>query len=59
MALLMARVDPDTIRMLRRWRSDTILCYLHTRANSFTKGLTANMFEHGAYALILPDHAGN
>ena len=59
MALLMARVDPDTIHMLRMWRSDTMLCYLHTRANSFTEGLTAKMFEHGAYTLILPAHAGN
>ena len=59
MALLMARVDPYTIRLVGRWRSDTILRYLDTTAMSFTEGLSAKMFEHGAYTLILPTHAGN
>ena len=30
MALHKARVDPDTIRIIGRWRSDTLLLYLHT-----------------------------
>ena len=34
MDLLMARVDPDTIRVVGRWRSDMILRYLHTTENS-------------------------
>ena len=55
----MVQVDPDTIRLVGRWRSDTILRYLHTIAKSFTKGLLVKMFEHGAYALIPPTHAGN
>ena len=55
----MEQVDPDTIRLVVKWLSDTILCYLHTTAKSFTKGLLVKMFEHGAYALILPDHASN
>ena len=59
MALLMARVEPYTIRLVKRWWSDTMLCYLHTTANIFTEGLWSNMFEHGAYTLIPPDHAGN
>ena len=59
MALLMARVEPDTIRLVERWRSNTMLCYLHKTENSFTKGLASKMFEHGAYVLIPPDHAGN
>ena len=58
-ALLMARVDPDTIRLVGRWMSDTILRYLHTTANSFTEGLLVKMFEHGAYALIPPTHTNN
>ena len=33
--------------------------YLHTTANSFTEVLWAKIFEHGAYALIPPTHAGN
>ena len=59
MVLFMAWVDPDTIRLVGRWRSDKILHYLHTTANSFTEGLLAKMFEHGAYALIPRTHAGN
>ena len=30
-----------------------ILHYLHMTEKSFTEGLSARMFEHGAYALIL------
>ena len=59
MDLLMLRVDPDTIRMLGRWRSNTMLCYLHTMAKRFTKGLSAKIFEHGANTLIPLAHAGN
>ena len=59
MALLMARVDPDTNLLVGRWLSDTILHYLHTTAKSFTEGLLVKMFEHGAYTLIPPTHDGN
>ena len=54
MALLVARVDLDTIRLVGRWWSYTILCYLHTTAKSFTEGLSSKMFKHGAYTLIPP-----
>ena len=59
MDLLMARVDPYIIRLVGRWRSDTMLRYLHTTANSFTEGISEEMFKHGAYMLIPPAHAGN
>ena len=59
MDLLMEWVDPDTILLVGRWQSDNMLCYLHTTAKSFTVGLSANMFEHGAYALITRAHASN
>ena len=55
----MEQVDADTIRLVGRWRSDTIIRYLHTMANSFAEGLSANIFEHSAYALIPPTHARN
>ena len=58
-ALLMEQVDPDTIRLVGRWWRDTIIRYLHTTAKSFTEGLLVKMFEHGAYELIPPTHAGN
>ena len=59
LTLLTVQVDPYTIHLVGRWRSNKILRYLHTTAKSFTKGLLAKMFEHGAYTLIPPTHAGN
>ena len=45
MDLLMERVDPDTISLVGRWRSDTMLRYLRTTEKIFTEGLSA-MFKH-------------
>ena len=59
MALFMAWVELDTIRLVGRCRSDTMIRYLHTTEKSFTEGLSENMFKHGVYALIPPAHAGN
>ena len=59
MDLLMARVEPDTIRLVGRWRSDTMLRYLHTTAKSFNKILSDKMFKHGTYAIIPSSHTGN
>ena len=39
-ALLMECVDIDTIRLVGRWRSDTMLSYLHMTAQTLTEGLT-------------------
>ena len=55
-SLLMARVDTDTILLVGRWRSNIMLCYLHTTAQTFTEGLAARMVYHGDYALIPPAH---
>jgi len=52
MALLLAKVDPDLIRLVGWWRSDVIMCYLHTTAKSFNQGIAARMVSHGNYALI-------
>ena len=59
MALPMAQVDPYTIRLVGRWRSDMMLRYLHTMEKIFAEGLSSKMYEHGAYALTPPSHAGN
>ena len=56
MALLVARVNMDTIRLVGRWRSDVMLCYLHTTATTFMEGLASRMVQHGDYALIPPAH---
>ena len=55
--LFMARVDPDTTRLMRRWSSDTILRYIHTTAKIFTDGLAIRMFQYGNYTLIPPTHS--
>ena len=57
--LVTAKVDLDTIHLVGSWWSNTMICYLHITANSFTKGLTVKMYQHGSYALISPVHAGN
>ena len=59
MALLMDRVDPDTILLVGRWQSNIILRYLHTTSTIFTEGLSEKMFQYGAYAFIPPAHTGN
>ena len=56
-SFLTARVDLDTIRIIGRWRSNTILHYLHTTSKRFTDGLTVRMFQYGDYVLIPPAHA--
>ena len=56
MALLMARVDTDTICLMGMWRSDIMLRYLHTTAQTLTEELAARMVHHGDYALIPPAH---
>ena len=57
MALLTARVDPDTICLVGRWQSDTMLRYLHTTSKSSTDGLAVCLFQYGNYMLIPPAHA--
>ena len=52
----MARVNTDMIHLEGRWRSDVMLRYLHTTANTFTEGLALLMVQYRDYALILPAH---
>ena len=56
MVLLLARVDTDIIRLVGRWRSDTMHRYLHTTAKSIAQGLSVRMVQYGTYALIPPAH---
>ena len=58
MALLMARVDTDTICLVGRWCRNSMLRYLHTTSQTFTAGLTARMVQNGDYVLIPPAHGG-
>ena len=56
MALLMERVNTDTIRLVGRWSSDIILRYLHKTAQTFIEGLALRMVQNRDYALIPPAH---
>jgi hypothetical protein len=52
MALPIADVDTDKIRLLGRWRSDEMLRYLHVQALPIVTPLTDLMVHHGFYSLL-------
>ena len=54
-ALLLAKVDPDVIRLIGRWRSDEMLRYLHVQAYPLMKDYSRQMLSAGMYSLI-PNH---
>ena len=45
MALLVAKVDPDIIQILGRWRSDEMFRYLHLSAEPIMKDFAAKMLN--------------
>lgn len=47
-ALLHAQIDSDLIRLLGRWKSDTMLRYLHAQSAGITRNFAALMVTHGA-----------
>ena len=51
-ALLLARVDPDVIRLISRWRSDEMLRYLHVQAYPLMRDYSQRMLSAGSYTLI-------
>lgn len=51
MALLLAGVGGDRIRMVGRWRSDELYRYLHVQAQPVMTGLSAAMLRGGNYQL--------
>ena len=58
-ALLVARVDPDVIRLLGRWRSDEMLRYLHLSAEPVMHSFARKMLR-AEYTLVphqlVPSH---
>lgn len=60
MALLCARVDPDVIRLVGRWRSDAMLRYLHVQAAPVMSPLAGQMFQGGDFTFnpLDPDPQG-
>jgi hypothetical protein len=56
MAMICARIDLLTIQLLGRWRSDTMLWYLHVQAAPLTNNIASRMLQGGQYQL-LPNQA--
>lgn len=54
MALLLAGVDTDIIRIIGRWRSDAMLRYLHVTARTLTHNHARLMHAAGDYDLLAP-----
>jgi hypothetical protein len=52
MALLLAQVDTDVIRLIGRWRSDEMLRYLHLQAQPVMKNFARRMLQGGVYTLL-------
>ena len=52
MALLLAGVEPDKIRIVGRWRSDAMFRYLHAHAEPLVRNNARLMFTGGHYTLL-------
>jgi len=52
MALLCADVDPDIIRLLGRWKSDTMFRYLFVQARPLVNQFANRMLTQGDFDLL-------
>lgn len=59
MALLNRDVDHDNIQLIGRWKSDSMLRYLHVQAHDLMSGYSSVMLQGGDFKLIpsAPDSA--
>lgn len=48
-ALLCAGIDPNSIQLLGRWRSDAMLRYLRIQAHTHASNFSQRMLDHGSY----------
>jgi hypothetical protein len=51
-ALLAARVDPEVISLIGRWRSDEMLRYLSVQNSTIMKEFSKKMLNNGTYTLL-------
>lgn len=56
MSLLCADVDADKIKLLGRWRSDTMLRYLHVQAIPIMQNFARQMLSGGHYSFLPSQH---
>ena len=54
MAMLCGGIDSDRIRLIGRWHSDEMYCYLHVQAQPIMAGVAAIMLRGGDYRLNAP-----
>lgn len=52
MALLCAKVDPDVIKLVGRWRSDQMLRYLHLQAYPKMHTFSRLMITGGHFSIL-------
>ena len=52
MALLCGKIDTDIIKLVGRWRSDSIFRYLHSQALPVIGNLAKTMLTHGKFTLL-------
>ena len=52
--MLLGGIDGDVIRIIGRWRSDTMLRYLHVSAQSLTHNHARFMLQGSNYDLLDP-----
>eukprot|EP00588_Corethron_pennatum_P034170 CAMPEP_0194351546 /NCGR_PEP_ID=MMETSP0171-20130528/108239_1 /TAXON_ID=218684 /ORGANISM="Corethron pennatum, Strain L29A3" /LENGTH=92 /DNA_ID=CAMNT_0039119187 /DNA_START=1323 /DNA_END=1601 /DNA_ORIENTATION=+ len=57
MALLLDKVDVNTIKMLVRWPSDEMMRYLHTSARLLVHKHASTMLASTNYTLMAPAEA--
>ena len=58
MDLLLARVNNNTINLVGKFHSNSMLCYLHTSTHTFTAGILVRMVQPKDYELIPIIHWG-
>ena len=48
-ASLCAQIDPSTVQLVSRWKSDAMLRYLRAQATTTSMNLAQRMLDHGTY----------
>ena len=58
MVILLGDINYEKIKLLSHWRSDAMMVYLHTSARPLMQNFANVMANHGDYAQIPADIAG-
>ena len=55
MAILIGGIDSNVIQIIRKWKSETMLCYLHILVESLTRNHAGTILTGRHYNLLVPD----